>query len=62
MNALIAAYRLRGMDDGELDRLIESLELQISYRAATHLGTKLVDQLLNALTAARLERERRCAD
>ena len=49
---------LRGMANEELDELISRLEVQTRYRAESHLGRRLVDQLLNALTAKRRARER----
>jgi hypothetical protein len=55
-------YQLRGLDDPELDKLIERLEQQTRYQAETALGRRLVGQLLNMLTACRLEQDRRCCD
>jgi hypothetical protein len=54
-------YTLRSMADEELDALLQRLEHQVRYmsQASTSLGQKMAEQYRAALTAARLEAERR---
>ena len=57
-------YLLRSMCDEELNELMQRLERQVRdmAQASTALGMKLCEQYRCALTAARIERDRRCAD
>jgi hypothetical protein len=57
-------YTLRSLCDEELEDLLQRLETQVRCmsQATTSLGKKLAEQYLAALTAARLEAQRRRDD
>jgi hypothetical protein len=57
-------YTLRSLCDEELEDLLQRLETQVRCmsEATTGLGKKLAEQYLAALTAARLEAQRRRDD
>jgi hypothetical protein len=60
----VTEYALRSLADEELDALVLHLEAKVrcASLATTSLGQKLAEQYRAALTAARLEAERRRDD